>query len=79
MLFFFWGGGGSRGARVTDPNFSVPITDLIQGFPSVVFLNCGTNDLAANVPPLQAAVKVFEINHLPGTISKAHHGIWGFL
>ena len=59
-VFFF----GSRGARVTDPNFSVPITDLIRGFPSVVFLNYGTNDLAANVPPLQAAVKVFEIAKL---------------
>ena len=56
--------GGSRGARVTDPNFSVPITDLIRGFPSVVFLNYGINDLAANVPPLQAAIKVFEIAKL---------------
>ena len=73
----FWGGGwrgggggwASRGARVTDPNFSVPITHLIRGFPSLVFINFGTNDLAAYVPPLQAAVKVFEINHLPGTIS----------
>ena len=58
---FMW---GSRGARVTDTNFSVPINDITEGLPSVVILNYGTNDLAANVPPLQAAVKVVEIAKL---------------
>ena len=58
------GGGGGGGARVTDPNFSVPITDLIRGIPSVFFLNYGTNDLAANVPPLQAAIKVPSVKHI---------------
>ena len=62
MLFFcvfFFGGGGGGGAGELGLQTQ---TSLFPSLTSVVFLNYGTNDLAANVPPLQAAVKVFEQN-----------------
>ena len=61
MLFFFCfflgGGGGGAGELGLQTQ-----TSLFPSLTSVVFLNYGTNDLATNVPPLQAAVKVFEPN-----------------
>ena len=56
---FFLGGGGGGGAGELGLQTQ---TSLFPSMTSVVFLNYGTNDLAANVPPLQAAVKVFEPN-----------------
>ena len=52
---------GSCGALVTDSNFVFPFVQLQRLLPTVVVFNYGTNDLANNVPPLQAAVKVVDM------------------
>ena len=57
QVFFF----GSRGASVTNSNFVFPFVHLQRVLPTVVVFNYGTNDLANNVPPLQAAVKVVDM------------------
>ena len=57
QVFFF----GSCGASVTDSNFVFPFVQLQRVLPTVVVFNYGTNDLANNVPTLQAAVKVVDM------------------
>ena len=52
---------GNRGAKIVDPNFSLPYDELLHIRPGIVIIDLGTNDLAAGTPPIVVAVKVVDI------------------
>ena len=52
---------GTRGAKITNSNFELPLRDLVQSRSDFVIINYGTNDLVSGISPLTVATKVLDI------------------
>lgn len=52
---------GKRGARITDPSFSLPQRDLLRYKPSFVILDYGSNDVVSGADPLNIATTIVDL------------------
>jgi len=55
---------GIRGAKITDPEFTLPAQLLNQYNPTYAILDFGTNDLVMGTDPLNIAVTLYDIANI---------------
>jgi hypothetical protein len=51
---------GMRGATIVNNPMLIPKNELLVTKPDFVIINCGTNDMAKGIPPLNVAMELFE-------------------